>query len=133
MIRSGLFLKTVLLAAVLGIACSSRQGIRRMLVIQVRKDGGLDKGSNCGDSKNVLEPGYTLRVELIGFPGRLHVSWYLTERSSRRQAGAEERRTEMRKVMEILCHSMASAKNTRDRGHCNLTGHETGKTKDPVR
>ena len=77
--------------------------------------------------------GYILNVELIGFPGRLHVSWYLTERSSRRQAGAEERRTEMRKVMEILCHSKASAKNTRDRGHCNLTGHETGKTKDPVR
>ena len=50
-IRSGLFLKTVLLAAVLGIACRSRQGIRRMLVIQVREDGGLDKGDNCGDSK----------------------------------------------------------------------------------
>lgn len=57
----------------------------------------------------------------------------LTGRSSRRQAGAEERRTEMRKVMEILCHSKASAKNKRDRGHCNLTHHETGKTKDPVR
>lgn len=71
-IRSGLFLKTVLLAAVLGIACSSRQGIRRMLVIQVREDGGLDKGGNCGDSKNVLEHGYTLRVELIGFPAKLH-------------------------------------------------------------
>lgn len=39
----------------------------------------------------------------------------------------------MRKVMKILCHSKASAKNTRDRGHCNLTGQETGKTKDPVR
>ena len=47
-IRSGLFLEAVVLVAALGIACSSRQGISRMLVIQVREDGGLDKGGNCG-------------------------------------------------------------------------------------
>ena len=48
MIWSGLFLEAVVLVAVLGIACSSRQGIIRMLVIQVREDGGLDEGGNCG-------------------------------------------------------------------------------------
>lgn len=55
-----------------------------------------------------------LNVQLIGFPGGLHVLRKVDQLCE--QEGTEERRADMMKVMTILCHSKSCAKNKRDRG-----------------